>query len=142
MVATPTSPLPPLLENAILRFTKAQTWTSEIETGLPIPAPGAQVEIVAFIKPAVGALGGQKLTQYVQPGADLRGEELDCYLIRPMEFPPELQYQDGGNIERLEPSGSSFGKITQIKADTRLPLVTSIVGRHLYLTVEWTNHGT
>jgi hypothetical protein len=135
------SPLPSLLENAILRFGSSEAWIPDPESGLPIPQSGETVEIVAFVKPSVGLLGGRKLSQFVQPGADLRGEDLECYLIRPMELPPELLYQDVGVIERFEPSGSMFGKILQIKADTRLPLVTTIVGRHLYLTVEWTNHG-
>lgn len=92
------SVLPPLLENAILRFTASAGWVPDTESGLPIPILGATMEIVAFIKPAVGSLGAQKLRQFVKPGADTRGEELECYLIRPMELPPELSYQDGGTL--------------------------------------------
>jgi hypothetical protein len=137
------SPLPPLLENATLRFNQSNGWQLDPETGLQVPAIATgKIEFVAFIKPSVGALGGQKLSQFLRPGADTRGEELECYLIRPMELPPDLNYQDGGEIVRIESTRQDKGKILQIKMDTRIPLVTTIVGRHLVLTVEWSNHGT
>jgi hypothetical protein len=137
------SPLPPLLENAVLSFNRANGWEIDSQTGVSVPANAlSKIEFVAFIKPSIGALGGQKLSQFIQPGADTRGEELECYLIRPMELPPDLNYQDGGEIVRIEPQRRDKGKILQIKMDTRIPLVTTIVGRHLVLTVEWSNHGT
>lgn len=136
------SPLPPLLENAILRFYPVTAWQVDLETGLQVPAVSVvATEFVAFIKPAVGSLGARKLLQSHTPGADIRVEALECYLIRPMDFPVELAYQDGGQIERIDSDRPRFGTITEIKMDTRIPLVTRIVGRHLYITVEWTEHG-
>ena len=136
------SPLPPLLENAILRFYPASAWVTDLETGLQVPAVSATAtEFVAFIKPAVGSLGARKLVQPVVPGADIRVEALECYLIRPMDIPTQLAYQDGGQIERIDSNRRLKGTITEIKIDTRIPLVTRIVGRHLYLTVEWSEHG-
>lgn len=135
------SPLPPLLENAVLKFKTAIAWKQDLVTGLSVPDDqGDTIEIVAFVKPAVGALGSRKLVQAEKPGADTRLESLECYLIRPMEFPEDLNYQDGGTIERTEPNFARHGKINQIRIDARLPLVTSIVGRHLYITVEWSDN--
>jgi hypothetical protein len=135
------SPLPPLLENGRLSFPGAGLLVVDDETGLSVPDRGTAIEFVVFIKPEVGTLGVRKLAQFIPAGADYRRETLECYLIRPMEIPEELLYRDDGTLTRIDAPVNRKGRVTEIKEDTRIPLVTTIVGRHLYLTVEWTNHG-